>query len=66
VLILRINERDNKIHIQRVEKQNGQWVIVGRKSIARLSRFDGSYWNYGFVEHKDLIRFRQPVQEAAE
>lgn len=50
VLITRIDERYNKIYIQKVEKQNGQWTVVGRKSTARLSRFDGSYWNYAFVE----------------
>jgi hypothetical protein len=28
---------------------NRLWCIMGRKSVARLSRFDGGCWNYGFV-----------------
>jgi hypothetical protein len=58
VLIVNTDEKQNRIAIRKVEKQNGQWTIVGRRSTARLSRFDGSYWNYGFVEFTDILLWR--------
>lgn len=51
-----IDAEHNRIIIRTVKKRGDEWIIVGRKSKARLSKFDGTYWNYVFVEHGcDLV-----------
>jgi hypothetical protein len=67
VRIYWIDEKHNKIHIRSVEKRNNQWVSTGRRSTARLSRFNGGYWNYAFAEDGNAITWLKAQQkEAAE
>lgn len=52
---VRIEETDaenDRCIIRTVEKQNGDWIPKSgtRNMKAKLSRFDGTYHNYGFVE----------------
>jgi hypothetical protein len=54
---VRIEETDaskDRCTIRTVEKRNGNWFPrPGTRSVrAKLSRFDGTYHNYGFVERQ--------------
>lgn len=44
-----VDAAHDRITIHTVERQGDEWIAAGRKSTARLSRFDGTYWNYAIV-----------------
>jgi hypothetical protein len=45
-----IDRANDRIVITTVRKEGGKWLRSGKTTKARLSRFDGGYWNYAFVE----------------
>jgi hypothetical protein len=43
---------DDRVTVRTVKRQDGCWQVSGKRTTTvRLSRFDGSFHNYGFVEN---------------
>jgi hypothetical protein len=52
VRITDIDRATGRVAIRTAVKEPGpRWIVVGRKSSARLSSFDGAYHHYTFLEN---------------